>query len=138
MGEEVVWDYYSGVYRVRGLSLARAMGDKSAKPAVSAEVEIKSFISDPAAVDDEFIVLASDGLWDVMSSQEVVSFVHKTLNAPLKNKRKITQLPQEKRNQIQNQRKNKMGRFLANRAYAKGSGDNICVIVVWLDNELGY
>lgn len=29
--------------------------------------------------DFEFVVLACDGIWDVMTSQEVVSFVHKNV-----------------------------------------------------------
>ena len=71
MGEKIEWDHYCKVHRVRNLSLSRALGDRFAKPAVSGEVEIKRF---PIYDDkDEFILLASDGLWDVMSSQEVVS-----------------------------------------------------------------
>ena len=82
MGEKIEWDHYCKVHRVRNLSLSRAIGDRFAKPAVSGEVEIKCF---PVYDDkDEFILLASDGLWDVMSSQEVVSYVHKRLNAPPK------------------------------------------------------
>ena len=88
MGEKIEWDHYCKVHRVRNLSLSRAIGDRFAKPAVSGEVEIKCF---PVHDDkDEFIVLASDGLWDVMSSQEVVSYVHKRLKAPPKEGAAIT------------------------------------------------
>lgn len=72
--------------RVNGsLNLTRAIGDMELKtnerlPAerqiVSAEPEVKTVqLSD----DDEFIVLACDGIWDCMSSQEVVDFVHEKL-----------------------------------------------------------
>ncbi|KAM0862482.1 hypothetical protein ACQ4PT_045247 [Festuca glaucescens] len=72
--------------RVNGsLNLSRAIGDMELKnnlrfPAdrqiVSAEPEVNTVqLSD----DDEFIVLACDGIWDCMSSQEVVDFVHEKL-----------------------------------------------------------
>lgn len=68
LGEKIEWDPYCNVYRVCNLSLSRAIGDKFAKPAVSSEVDIKLHpIND--SDNDDFVVLASDGLWDVMSSQ---------------------------------------------------------------------
>ncbi|KQJ91438.1 probable protein phosphatase 2C 70 isoform X2 [Brachypodium distachyon] len=73
--------------RVNGsLNLARAIGDMELKgnenlPAekqiVSAEPEVNTV---KLSEDDEFIVLACDGIWDCMSSQEVVDFVHEKLN----------------------------------------------------------
>lgn len=69
MGEKIEWDPYSNVYRVRNLSLSRAIGDKFAKPAVSSEVDIKTFPIKQNCGDDDFVILASDGLWDVMTSQ---------------------------------------------------------------------
>jgi len=44
---------------------------------VTAEPELKTV---KLSEDDEFIVLACDGIWDCMTSQEVVDFVHKHLN----------------------------------------------------------
>jgi len=123
MGEEIEWDPYAHVHRVRNLSLSRAIGDKFAKPAISGEPEIKRF---PMSRDgDEFILLASDGLWDVMDSQEVVSFVHKRLNA-------ATNAPVVDRKRILAERRKKMSRYVAYEALLRGSGDNICVIIVWL------
>ncbi|KAG2645178.1 probable protein phosphatase 2C 70 isoform X2 [Panicum virgatum] len=73
--------------RVNGsLNLSRAIGDMELKqnevlPAerqiVTAEPELKTV---KLSEDDEFIVLACDGIWDCMTSQEVVDFVHKHLN----------------------------------------------------------
>jgi serine/threonine protein phosphatase PrpC len=128
MGEKIEWDHYCKVYRVRNLSLARAVGDRFAKPAVSGEVEIKRFpIYDTK---DEFIVLASDGLWDVMSSQDVVSYVHKRINAPPKDGADIT--CKEDLASLMYLRRKNMSRFVANEALRRGSGDNISVIIVWL------
>lgn len=60
-----------GVYRINGnLAVARAIGDRSERPFVSAEADVKTFPADEEG--DEFIILASDGLWDVMSSEEAV------------------------------------------------------------------
>ena len=57
--------------RVLGsLAIARSLGDKNLKDSPT-----NSLIPDPevtsfsVSLDDEFIVIASDGLWDVMSSQ---------------------------------------------------------------------
>ena len=40
MGEDVQWDPYGEIYRVKDLSLSRAIGDRFAKPVVSSEAEI--------------------------------------------------------------------------------------------------
>ena len=128
MGEKIEWDHYCKVHRVRNLSLSRAIGDRFAKPAVSGEVEIKRF---PVYDDkDEFILLASDGLWDVMSSQEVVSYVHKRLKAPPKDGADIT--CEEDMASLKYLRRKNMSRFIANEALRRGSGDNISVVIVWL------
>lgn len=57
--------------RVLGsLAIARAIGDKNLKKSPTKSLipdpEVTSFSTTP---DDEFIVIATDGLWDVMSSQ---------------------------------------------------------------------
>jgi serine/threonine protein phosphatase PrpC len=69
----------AGIYRVNGnLALSRAIGDRSERPAVTSKPDLTTYdIED----DDEFIVLGSDGLWDVMSSQDAVAFVHDTLQS---------------------------------------------------------
>lgn len=124
LGEIVEWDPYSEVYRVCNLSLSRAIGDSYAKPYVSSEVEIKRL---PLGNDgeDEFVVLASDGLWDVMDSEDVVDFVHQVLRAPVpldENSVMTTRM-----------RRRHMSRHLSNEAIRRGTGDNVCVVVVWLD-----
>eukprot|EP00559_Dactyliosolen_fragilissimus_P005174 CAMPEP_0184859114 /NCGR_PEP_ID=MMETSP0580-20130426/4147_1 /TAXON_ID=1118495 /ORGANISM="Dactyliosolen fragilissimus" /LENGTH=533 /DNA_ID=CAMNT_0027355585 /DNA_START=515 /DNA_END=2116 /DNA_ORIENTATION=- len=142
-GESIEWDHYSGVYRVRNLSLSRAIGDAFAKPIVSGEVEIKTFpIHDTkehknerdgsytgANTKDEFVVLASDGLWDVMTSQDCVNFIHKRIQALASNSKKLSVVEAERQKYAH--RKN-MSRFVANEALRRGSGDNVCVIIIWL------
>ena len=119
MGEEVEWDPYGQLYRVRDLSLSRAIGDFFAKPAVSSEAEIQNFpVSDE---EDEFVVLASDGLWDVMSSQEVVDYIHQSLRGSGQDGEEYIDIQESK-----------IARRVANEALERGSADNVCVLVLWL------
>ncbi|RYR40978.1 hypothetical protein Ahy_A09g046720 isoform B [Arachis hypogaea] len=74
------------VGRVNGsLNLARAIGDiefkqnkrlPAEKQIVSAEPDITSI---ELCDDDEFLVIACDGIWDCMSSQQLVDFIHDKL-----------------------------------------------------------
>lgn len=128
MGETIEWDRYSKVHRVRNLSLSRAIGDRYAKPAISGEVEIKHY---PVLDDgDEFILLASDGLWDVMTSDEAVSYVHQRI-------RKELERENIAKEDIENYKlvlRRNMAKFVAREAIRRGSGDNVCVIMVWLND----
>lgn len=73
--------------RVNGdLAVSRALGDfvykhqKSLPPEkqqVSPEPEMKIEVRHPG---DEFMVLACDGVWDVMNNQDVADFVHARVN----------------------------------------------------------
>nr|GMC70444.1 probable protein phosphatase 2C 58 [Ipomoea batatas]GMC76888.1 probable protein phosphatase 2C 58 [Ipomoea batatas] len=61
------------VPRVDGqLAVARAFGDKSLKRHLSSEPDVKT-----VGIDDDvdFIILASDGLWKVMTNQEAVDAI---------------------------------------------------------------
>lgn len=132
MGEAIEWDSLSKLHRVRNLSLSRAIGDRHAKPVVSSQVEIKLF---PVAEEgDEFFLLASDGLWDVMSSQDVVSYVHERFAKELN--REQVQTLEDKENMKLVLRRN-MARAVAREALRRGTGDNICVIIVWMQDLPG-
>jgi serine/threonine protein phosphatase PrpC len=64
-----------GVYRVNGvLSVARAFGDRSLRPHVCAEPDLREWTLTPA---DQFLVIGTDGLWDVLTNQEAVDIVRK-------------------------------------------------------------
>lgn len=128
MGETIEWDRYAKVHRVRNLSLSRAIGDRYAKPAISGDVEIKHYPVDEDG--DEFILLASDGLWDVMTSNEAVSYVHQRISNEL-------QRENVAREDIDNYKlvlRRNMAKFVAREAIRRGSGDNVCVIMVWLND----
>lgn len=73
--------------RVNGsLNLARAIGDMEFKQNkfLPAEKQIVTASPDINTVelceDDDFIVLACDGIWDCMSSQQLVDFIHEHIN----------------------------------------------------------
>ena len=87
--------------------------DRSEKPAVTAEPDI---ISVPILDgEDLFILLATDGLWDVMDSQEAVSFILSLRDAKLSRKRIATQVVEE--------------------ALRRGTFDNVTVVIIWLDGR---
>ncbi|MBA0700653.1 hypothetical protein Goari_020715 [Gossypium aridum] len=63
--------------RVEGiLAMSRAIGDKYLKPIVSSEPEITLTKRQP---EDECLILASDGLWDVLSSDLACEVAHECL-----------------------------------------------------------
>eukprot|EP00850_Spirogloea_muscicola_P023527 SM000364S13662 [mRNA] locus=s364:59070:63877:+ [translate_table: standard] len=86
--------------------VARSIGDDDLKPAVTAVPEVMEHLLTSA---DEFMVMASDGLWETLSNEEVVNFVYDTVKEPAM-----------------------CGKRLATEAVNRGSKDNITVIVVYL------
>ena len=60
-------------YRIGDLSVSRAFGDIEASPFVIHMPDIFKFKLDKT--DDKFIILACDGLWDKVESQDAVNFV---------------------------------------------------------------
>ena len=86
---------------------------------MTSEVEIKLHkIEDDV---DSFVLLATDGLFDVMTTQEVVSFVHEVLDST----------PSEYRDES---RRN-IAKALTEEALKRGSSDNVTVLVIWLHGE---
>lgn len=71
--------YPGDVPRVDGqLAVARAFGDKTLKEHLSSEPDITVEIIDDKA---EFIILASDGIWKVMTNQEAVDCIKEMKDA---------------------------------------------------------
>eukprot|EP00475_Leptophrys_vorax_P000447 TRINITY_DN10246_c0_g1_i1.p1 TRINITY_DN10246_c0_g1~~TRINITY_DN10246_c0_g1_i1.p1 ORF type:complete len:275 (+),score=24.50 TRINITY_DN10246_c0_g1_i1:123-827(+) len=100
-GGSVMW---AGTWRVGGvLAVSRAFGDKLLKRYVVAEPEIEEYDVTP---EDEFLVLASDGLWDVVKDQDAIEMAIKLLDAE------------------------EAAKFLTQEAYRRGSADNITCVVV--------
>eukprot|EP00958_Prasinococcus_capsulatus_P001675 scaffold148_cov371-Prasinococcus_capsulatus_cf.AAC.19 len=91
-----------------GLQVTRAIGDFDCKGThgVVATPEICRRTLTP---EDEFVVMACDGVWDVMSEQEVVEMIYTTVKEP-----------------------SMCAKRLGVEAMNRGSGDNITVIVCFL------
>ncbi|KAI9093591.1 hypothetical protein K1719_027040 [Acacia pycnantha] len=105
-GGQVHWQVDTWRVGLPALQVTRSIGDDDLKPAVTAEPEITETT---LSADDEYLVIASDGLWDVMSNKEVISIIKDTVKeAGMCSKR------------------------LATEAVGRGSKDNITVIVVFL------
>lgn len=74
-----------GSYRVDGfLAMSRAIGDFELKsnglPATQHKVTCNPDVRTDLITDDtEFLLIASDGIWDILSSQGAVDFVHQKL-----------------------------------------------------------
>ncbi|KAJ2379654.1 Protein phosphatase 2C 2 [Coemansia sp. RSA 2607] len=113
--------------RVNGnLALSRAIGDFEFKNNSSLPAEKQIVTAYPDVVkhtissDDEFIVIACDGIWDCMTNQQVAQFVH----AKIVEGKKLDQICE-----------NMMDRCLASESELGGVGcDNMTVIIVAILN----
>jgi len=91
---------------MQSLAVTRSFGDIRLKRLkyIIVDPEFSEFLLLP---EDQFAVLASDGLWDVMNEDEVVAFV------------------------LKYEDKMKVSEALANHAVQLGSKDNIAVLVIY-------
>jgi len=92
---------------MKNIAVTRAFGDTQLKKSkiLISEPEINEILLMP---EDQFVVLATDGLWDVLSDEEVISIVQST----------------EDNLQASQQ--------LVNQAVQLGSKDNISCVVIYL------
>ncbi|KAG2608247.1 probable protein phosphatase 2C 59 [Panicum virgatum] len=108
-GGFVMW---AGTWRVGGvLAVSRAFGDKLLKQYVVADPDIKEEVVDSSL---EFLILASDGLWDVVTNEEAVAMVKPILDSEQAAKRLLAEASQ------------------------RGSADSItCVVVRFMEQHNG-
>lgn len=111
LGGKVYYDGYD--WRVGDLSVSRSFGDIDTTPYVTHKPDLYYY---KIKENDKFIVMACDGLWDVVSSQEVINVVLQNFfrNGKLKSNSK------------------NIADFLGRYAIEKGSTDNVTIIVVVL------
>ena len=109
-----------GVWRVNGLAVSRSIGDKNIKDGAKGKIGTKGqIIATPEYAhiqlkpENHFMIMASDGLWDVMSNEEAVGIVSKALQ----NGKSL----------------NTIAQILQDEAIKRGSGDNITVCVIQFD-----
>lgn len=100
-----------GVWRVNGLAISRSIGDRPLKEMGKGQIiAIPEYTQVQLSSDNHFLIIASDGLWDVIDSQEAIDTVKTKLST---------------RSNL-----NAIARDLQNEAIARGSQDNITVCVV--------
>ncbi|XP_010471312.1 PREDICTED: protein phosphatase 2C 16-like [Camelina sativa] len=106
------------------LAMSRSLGDRYLKPYVIPEPEV-TFM--PRSREDECLILASDGLWDVMDNQEACEMArrrilmwHKKNGAP----------PIAERGKGTDPACQAAADYLSMLAIQKGSKDNISIIVI--------
>ena len=103
----VIW---LGVWRVNGnLSVSRAIGDAADKKFVIGEADVQSYDLDGT---EDYLVLACDGVWDVLSGEELHQCVYKHLSS--------------------GGSKSNVARAIVEFAREEGSSDNMTAIVVFL------
>ncbi|KAH8482405.1 hypothetical protein H0E87_029740 [Populus deltoides] len=120
-GKVIQWNGH----RVFGvLAMSRSIGDRYLKPWIIPEPEVM-FI--PRAKEDECLILASDGLWDVMSNEEACDLARKRIL--VWHKKNGVTLSSSRGGGI-DPAAQAAAEYLSNRALQKGSKDNITVIVV--------
>lgn len=90
-------------YRIQGLAVSRAFGDLDTSPYVTPAPDVRKI---KLTREDTLIIVACDGLWDVMSNQDAVDLVR---SGPVRT----------------------AAARLAQKAYDKGSTDNITVVVAY-------
>lgn len=103
---------FTGVWRVAGiLATSRALGDfplKEPRKLITAEPDVLTFsLRDHKA---HFVILATDGLWDVLTNEEAVAYIRDHIHEPDYGAKSLTL-----------------------HAYYRGSQDNITVAILNID-----
>lgn len=136
-GKVIQWNGY----RVFGvLAMSRAIGDHYLKPYLTSEPEI-TFTQ--RTDEDECLILASDGLWDVLSNEEVceitrrclAKWLHNNNNAATSSSSSKSKSWRDRRAEEMDPCMQAVAEHLSRMAFQRGSSDNITVVVVDLRKE---
>lgn len=126
-GRVIYWD----CPRVLGvLAMSRAIGDNYLKPYVSCEPEVT--VTDRDRADDDCLILASDGLWDVVSNETACSVARMCFRGG--RRRRGSQDPSVV-DSISDKACMEASVLLTKLALARHSSDNVSVVVVDLRRE---
>jgi len=104
IGGEIYKDS-EGVFRVGQLSLARAFGDGDNAPYIS---QVPDVFYNKITINTKYIVMACDGLWDVVDNKDLFSLLEDYKKENSKN----------------------LAANLAQEALKKGSYDNVSIIIL--------
>jgi len=120
LGGNIYFD--GGTYRIKDYSVSRAFGDTAAEPYLSAKPDIYKYKLEKS---DKFIVLACDGLYDVLSNQDIIDFIlNECYDETLTNR---INKGNNNTNTVN------IAKKLGERAIHMGSDDNITIIIIFLD-----
>ncbi|XP_047054886.1 protein phosphatase 2C 50-like [Lolium rigidum] len=120
-------------YRVSGiLAMSRSIGDRYLKPFVIPKPEVTVV---PRAKDDDCLILASDGLWDVMSNEDACKIARRQILLWHKNKNDGAYSDEGGGEPTMNPAAKAAADCLVRLALMKGSNDNISVIVIDLKSR---
>ncbi|XP_073043356.1 protein phosphatase 2C 50-like isoform X1 [Primulina eburnea] len=112
-------------YRVSGvLAVSRSIGDRYLSPYIIADPDITFH---PRAKEDECLILASDGLWDVMTNEEACDLARRRIL--LWHKRNGGTISKD-RGEDADPAAQDAANYLSQVAFQRGSIDNISVVVV--------
>lgn len=127
------------ISRVGGLAVSRALGDADAKK----EVKVNAIIAEPQIIKTtvqrgDVILIACDGLWDVIENKQAVTFMLDQMGRGLlqratKNPFAQTGFIPEKEKVVENGNNKEfilVAKALTKQAYDKNSGDNISVLII--------
>jgi serine/threonine protein phosphatase PrpC len=103
-----------GEWRIQDLSVSRAMGDLDSEKYVSHTPDIFRYKIEK---NDKFMVLACDGLWDVLSNQDVINF--------------ILDVSYDENLLYRKNKHINVAKLLAEHAIKSGSGDNVSILVIF-------
>lgn len=122
-GRVIYWD---GARVLGVLATSRAIGDGYLKPYVISEPEV---VEMDRTAEDEFIVLASDGLWDVVSNESACDAVRMCMRA------QRSTSSSRYRGSSSDKSCSDASIVLTKLAMAKHSSDNISVVVIDLRRD---
>jgi serine/threonine protein phosphatase PrpC len=118
----------TSTWRVDGqLNLSRSLGDHHLKHIISAQPDVSEREISPQ---DEFVILATDGLWGVMSDAQAVSAVQQFMQADAALTPQL--LSGHRTPQHIHSLAARAADHLAALALQQGSQDNVCVLILML------
>ncbi len=125
----------AGDWRIGDLSVSRAFGDLDNTPHVTHIPDVYNY---KLGLEHEFIIMACDGLWDSVQENEAINFVRNhryhgntdyyNIRYELNGVEMI--YPSE---EVKNT--NNIARKLASYAIAKGSKDNVSILIMFFDKK---
>lgn len=126
-------------WRINGLAMSRSLGDNMTKKAIKPNIIIPNpeLITVDNLQKGDIIILACDGLWDVMSNKAAIDFVRENLAKPVEEIKKLNAFPLVKgeaaknmKNDGSNEKLIEIARALRDTALRRRSMDNISVMIL--------